>query len=125
MGNQTVKMPDDIPDTEVLATYSGALKKAWDFRISGEKRVRKKGFGRGEEAMEEGCALFDRAATQFKLAKEPDEAAKCYARVAECAKSVGDMMKAANAYVKGGETMHQGHKEKTKEEKKRKKEKNE
>ena len=98
MGNtSSAALPDDLPSEDELATFSGPLKQGWLARIEAEKTLVKRFAGRSK--FEDAAEMFESAAIKFKLAKENDEAAKCYARVAECGQKDGDEMKAASSFV--------------------------
>jgi alpha-soluble NSF attachment protein len=55
-------------------------------------------FGSGSKT-EAAQELYDKAATQYKLAKEWDKAGEAYTKVAEFAEKLGDKFQATNAYL--------------------------
>ena len=85
---------------EELAAMKPAERQGHQLYAQGEAKL-KKMFGDKDEAKE----LFEKAAVQFKLAKLPDESAKCYGRMADVCNMDKDDTGAARAYVEGGETL--------------------
>ena len=79
-------------------------RKGYDLRQQAEKEM-KKMFGRDIDTAQE---LYQRAATQYKLGKLPDEAAECYYSMARLRLADDDQNGAAGAYVDAGETLELG-----------------
>jgi alpha-soluble NSF attachment protein len=64
--------------------------------------------GKTEAAME----LYDKAAAQFKMTKQWDDAGDAYIKMAECAEKISNQLEAVNAYTNAAKGVqkrqHQG-----------------
>ena len=89
---------------EELDAMHPAERKGHSFKSEAYAAVHKT-FGKD---LDLGQELYEKAATQFKLAKLPDEAAECYQEMARVQLADGDSNGAANSYVQAGETLELG-----------------
>lgn len=98
MGNTPGGKPKFTKDE--LEQMKPSERQGHELSAQAEKKL-KKMFGDKDEAKE----LYEKAAVQFKLAKLPDECARCYERMAMICNQDKDETGAARAYVDGGETL--------------------
>lgn len=79
-----------------------------DLMQQAEKRLRSFSFfgaaGKTEAAME----LYDKAAAQFKMAQQWDDAGDAYIKMAECAEKINNQLEAVNAYTNAAKAYKNG-----------------
>jgi len=80
--------------SELMAQADAKLKQKWV--ISNTAKF--------EAAME----LYDKAAAQFKIQKQWDEAGEAYVKMAECAEKIGNESEAVTAYTNAGKAYKNG-----------------
>jgi len=78
-----------------------------EYMAQAEKKL--KGFAFSSSSkFEAAMELYDKAAAQFKMTKQWDEAGDAYIKMAECAEKLGNEAEAVSAYTNAGKAYKNG-----------------